>query len=139
LRLACRLRPRSAALTAQAIERDRRDDDRADHQAGFRIDTLLACGGDTKNALFLREHADATGCRILLPAEPEAVLLGAAVLGAVASGDQPSVIEAMAAMNRVGGEVAAQGGDVARYHAQKHQVFQRMYYDQCAYGALMRA
>jgi ribulose kinase len=107
--------------------------------AGFRIDTLIACGGDTKNELFVREHADAIGCRILLPAEPEAVLLGAAVLGAVASGDQASVIQAMAAMNRVGGEVAAQSGDVAQYHAQKHQVFQRMYYDQCAYGALMRA
>jgi FGGY-family pentulose kinase len=107
--------------------------------AGFRIDTLIACGGDTKNELFVREHADATGCRILLPVEPEAVLLGAAVLGAVASGDQASVIEAMAAMNRVGGEVAAQSGDVAQYHTQKHQVFQRMYYDQCAYGALMRA
>jgi len=32
-----------------------------------------------------------------LPAEPEAVLLGAAILGAVASGDQPGVIEAMGA------------------------------------------
>jgi len=106
--------------------------------AGFRIDTLIACGGDTKNALFVREHADATGCRILLPAEPEAVLLGAAVLGAVASGDQATVIDAMAAMNRVGGELPASTGEVARYHAQKHQVFQRMYYDQCAYGALMR-
>ena len=45
---------------------------------------MIACGGDTKNPVFLREHADATGCRVVLPREPEAVLLGAAMLGAVA-------------------------------------------------------
>jgi FGGY-family pentulose kinase len=105
--------------------------------AGFAIDSLLACGGDTKNALFLREHADATGCRILLPREPEAVLLGSAVLGAVASGDQPSVLDAMRAMNAVGRTVAAQSGSVAEYHARKHRVFQRMYEDQQAYAGLM--
>ena len=69
---------------------------------GYRIQTIFACGGDTKNPVFVREHADATGCRVVLPAEPEAVLLGAAILGAVASGDRPSVLAAMAAMNRAG-------------------------------------
>ena len=124
--------------TVQAIAHGTRHIIDTMNQAGFHIDTLIACGGDTKNELFVREHADATGCRILLPAEPEAVLLGAAVLGAVASGDQATVVDAMAAMNRVAGEIPARGGDVAQYHAQKHQVFQRMYYDQCAYGALMQ-
>ncbi len=56
---------------------------------GYRIDTILACGGGTRNEVFLREHADATGCRIVLPAEPEAVLLGSAILGAVAAGTAP--------------------------------------------------
>ena len=32
---------------------------------GYRIDTLLACGGDTKNPVFVREHADVTGCRVV--------------------------------------------------------------------------
>jgi FGGY-family pentulose kinase len=105
--------------------------------AGFRIDTLIACGGDTRNELFVREHADASGCRIVLPREPEAVLLGAAVLGAVASGDQPSVLAAMAAMNAAAGEVQPAGGEVAAYHARKHEVFQRMYDDQLAYARLM--
>lgn len=125
--------------TIQAIAHGTRHIIDTMNRAGFRIDTLFACGGDTKNELFVREHADATGCRILLPAEPEAVLLGAAVLGAVASGDQASVIDAMAAMNRVGGELQPQQDEVARYHTQKHQVFQRMFYDQCAYNALMRS
>ena len=37
------------------------------NRRGYRIDTLLACGGGTKNPVFLREHADITGCRIVLP------------------------------------------------------------------------
>lgn len=60
------------------------------HQ-GYAIDTLFMCGGGTKNPVFLREHANITGCNVVLPAEPEAVLLGAAVLGAVASGGHESV------------------------------------------------
>jgi FGGY-family pentulose kinase len=107
------------------------------NQAGFRIDTLLACGGDTRNELFVREHADVTGCRILLPEEPEAVLLGAAVLGAVAAGRHPSVLAAMAAMNRVAREVRPAGAEIGDYHQRKHLVFQRMAADQIAYSALM--
>ena len=105
---------------------------------GYRIDTVLACGGDLKNPVFLREHADVTGCRVVLPKEPEAVLLGSAILGAVASGDRASVLEAMAAMNAAARVVAPAGGEVARFHAQKHAVFQRMHADQMAYRELMR-
>jgi FGGY-family pentulose kinase len=105
---------------------------------GYRIKTLFASGGDARNPLFLREHADITGCRVVLPKEPEAVLLGAAILGAVASGDQPSVLSAMGAMSEADRVIEATGGAVARYHAAKHAVFQRMYDDQMAYRQLMR-
>ncbi len=110
---------------------------------GYRIRTVLACGGDTKNPVFLREHADATGCRVVLPKEPEAVLLGAAILGAVASGRFASVLDAMAAMNAAGKVIepfrsGGPKGDVAEYHRKKHAVFQRMHGDQLAYRALMR-
>jgi ribulose kinase len=105
--------------------------------AGYRIDTILACGGGTKNPRFVREHADITGCRIVLPREPEAVLLGAAILGAVACGDRPSVLEAMAAMNHGGATIEPARGPVARYHAAKHAVFHRMYEDFQAYRGIM--
>ncbi len=105
---------------------------------GYRIDTILACGGGTKNDVFLREHADATGCAIVLPAEPEAVLLGSAILGAVASGDRASVVEAMAAMTRAGRVVRPSGGAVAEFHEGKHRVFLRMHDDQMAYRELMK-
>jgi ribulose kinase len=67
------------------------------------------------------------------------VLLGSAVLGAVASGDQPSVLAAMQAMNAVESAVQPTGGAVGKYHACKHEVFQRMYADQLAYAGTMAA
>jgi FGGY-family pentulose kinase len=105
---------------------------------GYAIDTILACGGGTRNEVLLREHADATGCRIVLPAEPEAVLLGSAILGAVAAGIQPSVEAAMGAMTRSGRIVEPARGDVARFHDAKHRVFLRMHEDQMAYREIMR-
>jgi FGGY-family pentulose kinase len=105
---------------------------------GYRISTLFACGGDTKNPVFVREHADVTGCRVVLAKEPEAVLLGAAILGAVASGDAASVLEAMAVMSKAGRVVEPTRGAVATFHAAKQRVFQRMYEDQMAYRGLMR-
>ncbi len=104
---------------------------------GYPTTTLLACGGDTKNPLFLREHADVSGCRIVLPSEPEAVLLGSAMLGAVAAGDRESVVAAMGTMSRAGSVVTPTGGAVAAYHERKHAVFRRMHDDQMAYRALM--
>ena len=104
---------------------------------GAAIDTVLASGGGTKNPVFLREHADATGCAVVLPQEPEAVLLGAAVLGAVAGGAHPSIRDAMAAMSRAGAVVEPGAAAVRAYHDAKYAVFQRMYEDQMAYRTLM--
>ena len=102
-----------------------------------RIDTLVACGGDVKNPVFVREHADVTGCTVVLPTEAEAVLLGAAMLGAVAAGAYETLEAAMAAMNTAAMVASPAGGAVAEYHARKHQVFHRMHDDQMAYRALM--
>jgi ribulose kinase len=64
-------------------------------------------------------------------------MLGAAILGRVASGDSPSVADAMSAMCHAGSIVDPAGGAVADYHAKKHAVFLRMHDDQLAYRALM--
>ena len=109
------------------------------NEKGYAIDTVFACGGGTKNPVFLREHADATGCRIVLPEEPEAVLLGAAILGSVASGDQASVLSAMSKMNRAGRVIEPARGPAAEYHARKRRVFQRMYEDFADYRRMMSA
>jgi len=107
---------------------------------GYRVTTIVATGGDAKNPAFLREHADATGCRVVLPREPEAVLLGSAMLGAVACGARASIEDAMRTMSAADRviEPAPRGGDVAAYFDAKYAVFLRMHDDQLAYRALMR-
>ena len=109
------------------------------NRMGYHIDTLVICGGDTKNPVFVREHADITGLRLVVPREPEAVLLGSAMMGAVASGDAATMIEAMTTMSAVERVIDPTAGEVARYHARKHRVFHRMSEDQLAYRALMQS
>lgn len=107
------------------------------NRKGYAISSVLICGGGTKNPVFLREHADITGCRLVLPKEPEAVLLGSAVLGAVAGGKYRTVLAAMNAMNVAGDIVEPTRGKVAAYHEKKYRVFQRMHFDFLAYRRIM--
>jgi D-ribulokinase len=104
---------------------------------GFSISKILACGGGLKNQVFLREHANITGCELVLPKEPEAVLLGAAILGGVASGTFSDILEAMKSMNTAGKRIEPEKGLMTEYHERKYNVFQRMHADQSAYRDLM--
>lgn len=124
--------------TIQAIACGTRHIIEALNKAGFAIDTLMACGGGTKNPVFLREHADVTGCRLILPEEPEAVLLGAAMLGAVASGTHADIPSAMAAMSRPGRVIEPDPKALA-FHDAKYRIFHRLYDDQTAYAGIMKA
>ena len=124
--------------TLQAIAYGTRHIIAALNEQGYAINTILACGGGTRSALYLQAHADATGCRIVLAREEEAVLLGAAILGAVAGGIFPGIEAAMARMSAAGRIVEPQGGAVRAFHDAKYAVFQRMYADQMAYRAIMQ-
>jgi FGGY-family pentulose kinase len=125
--------------TIQGIAYGTRHIIEAMNEKGYHIDTIMACGGGTKNPVYLREHADATGCRLILAQEPEAVLLGSAILGAVAGGAFDSVTMAMGAMTRSGTVIEPTGGAVKEYHDAKYRVFKRMFDDQMAYRDLMAA
>lgn len=122
--------------TIQAIAYGTRHIIEAMNEKGYAIDTLICCGGGIKNPIFLQQHANATGCRIIIPAEPEAVLLGAAMLGAVASGKFASLENAMAAMSHPGKIIEPQMSTHA-FHEAKYKVFHKLYADQKAYAALM--
>jgi FGGY-family pentulose kinase len=124
--------------TVQAIAHGTRHIVETMNRHGYRIAALVATGGDAKNAVFLREHADVTGCPIVLPREPEAVLLGSAMLGAVASGDRESVLSAMTTMSASANVIEPSKGAVRTFHDAKHAVFHRMYEDQMAYRSIMR-
>lgn len=123
--------------TVQAVAHGTRHIIDAMNARGYAIEAVFACGGGTKNPLFVREHADITGCRLVLPREPEAVLLGSAILGAVAAGEYGSVLAAMSAMNRAADVLAPATGRVADFHAAKHRVFQRMHADFLACRQIM--
>lgn len=60
--------------------------------------SVLVCGGLSKNKLFVQTHADVLGLPVLLPKNSESVLLGSAMLGAVASGYYSSLKEAVERM-----------------------------------------
>ena len=125
--------------TVQAIAHGTRHIIAAMNNAGYRIESILTCGGGAKNALFLQTHADVTGCDVVLPKEPEAVLLGSAMLGAVAAGTHSNIAEAMRAMSSRGRVIRPRRGQIAAFHDAKHRVFHRMYDDQKAYRHLMNS
>jgi len=112
---------------------------RAMEEAGHTpFEAVVACGGLAKNSVYIQAHADALRLPIVFPKEEEAVLLGAAVLAAVAGGIHPSVPAAMAAMTAVGDELApSTDALVQAYHERKYKVFLRMTDDQRAYRAMM--
>uniref|UniRef100_H3CQZ9 FGGY carbohydrate kinase domain-containing protein n=1 Tax=Tetraodon nigroviridis TaxID=99883 RepID=H3CQZ9_TETNG len=105
-------------------------------KAGHDIRTLFFCGGLSKNPLFVQIHANATGLPVVLPDQTEAVLLGAAVLGARASQDYSSIQEAMEAMAKVG-RVVRPDGRVQSFYQRKYQVFLRLFAHQREYQDLM--
>ena len=93
---------------------------------GYYISQIYMCGGHLKNEVFIQEHADVTGCEIIIPREPEAVLLGAAILAAVAAGEYKDVISAMRAMSGVD-RVYRPNASTADFHAQKYAVYKEMF------------
>ena len=106
---------------------------------GYAIDTLFACGGGTKNAVFLREHADALGMKIVLGEEEEAVLLGSAILAAVSAGIHPTISQAMKHMSKPARVIEPQPGATKQFHDRKYQVFKELYNDQMKYREIMKA
>jgi len=88
---------------------------------GYRIDHLHVTGGHARNPLLVELYADASGCTVVLGEEEDGVLLGTAMVAAVAAGLYPSLAEAASAMGRAGRTVAptaaTRGHFDARYRA----------------------
>jgi FGGY-family pentulose kinase len=106
-------------------------------ESGHQINTLIVCGGATKNPLWLREYANITGRDILLAEEEDAVTLGAALLGATACGAFSSLAQAAGAMVRLGALLPADPTH-ADFHQAKYRVYLRMYQDQQDYNQIMQ-
>jgi len=124
--------------TLQAIALGTRHIIETMNQSGYSIDTIMASGGGTKNPLFVQEHANATGCAMLLPEESEAMLLGGAMMGTVAAGVFDTLPEAMSAMSRIGKTVTPQTNKIKSYYDRKYRVFHELYNDHMKYRRLMQ-
>lgn len=107
------------------------------NNSGHQITRIHMCGGGTKNPLWLREHANATGCEIVLSTEDEAVILGSAMLAATANGEFEQLTDAMAAMSSTGKVIKPQE-ETRAFHDAKYRVFHEMYEDQMKYKAMMK-
>lgn len=108
------------------------------NEHGHKIDTLLACGGLAKNPVFVQEHADITGLPIILPRESESVLLGAALLGAVASKKYSTLNEAMKALSAPGKVIyPSKDPKVKKYHDAKYSIFRELYEKQLDHRSVM--
>ncbi len=128
----------SYLATIQAIALGTRHIIETMNQTGYSIDTIMASGGGTKNPIFVQEHANATGCTMLLAEESESMLLGAAMMGTVAAGVYDSLPEAMNAMSRIGKTVTPQTNEIKRYYDRKYRVFREMYHDHMKYQHMMQ-
>ncbi|MBA0835535.1 hypothetical protein Goarm_007811 [Gossypium armourianum] len=84
------------------------------------------------------EHCNANGCPIILPRESESVLLGAAILGAVAAKKYTCLSEAMKALNAAGQVIhPSTDSRVKKYHDAKYRIFRELYQQQLSQRSIM--
>ena len=93
---------------------------------GAPIETIVISGGAGRHPLVRQLLADATGLPVVATDAEEPVLLGSAILGAVAGGALPDIRAAMAAMSRVATTSEPAGAAIAEVHARRYEAFQAL-------------
>ncbi len=93
---------------------------------GIDSDLMVIAGGAGRSALVRQIMADTTGLSVAVPKTQEPVLLGAAMLGAVASGGYGSIGEAMASMSAIGDLSEPTSPAMAGFHRAKRRVHELM-------------
>ncbi|MCK1715701.1 MULTISPECIES: FGGY-family carbohydrate kinase [unclassified Bradyrhizobium] len=90
---------------------------------GVHSSIMIMGGGASRSPLVRQIMADTTGLTVALPQTKEPVLLGAAMLGAVAGGAYGSIGETMAKMSALGRKSEPTAPDMAAFHARKCDVY----------------
>lgn len=96
----------------------------AQDAVGAQVSAIAISGGAGRSALVRQMLADATGLPVAVPQTEEPVLLGSAMLGAVAGGHFPDVETAMEAMSATDHIHEPAGGDIAARHAARFALFE---------------
>ena len=98
----------------------------AQARAGAPVEQVVLSGGAGRLDLVRQLLADATGLPVVVARTEEPVLLGAAMLGAVASRHCVDLATAMATMSHVGRTYAPTGGATASRHTARFEAFERL-------------
>jgi ribulose kinase len=97
---------------------------------GFQIERIIASGGATHSPLFMQIYADVTGRTLSVTREPEASLLGSAIVAAVGAGLYPDLAAAagqMVAVERAYQPDAQRHLEYAFYVRQYQETYQQMH------------
>ena len=87
---------------------------------------MVISGGAARSPLVRQIMADTTGLTVALPETQEPVLLGAAMLGAVAGGAYRSIADAMARMSAIGRLSDRTAPGMADFHRSKRGIYRLM-------------
>ena len=90
---------------------------------GIACGVMVMSGGASRSTLVRQIMADTTGLTVALPTTPEPVLLGAAMLGAVAGKAHASIEDAMGAMSGIGELTTPTTLAMAGFHDAKRRVY----------------
>jgi D-ribulokinase len=93
---------------------------------GVDSDLMVISGGAGRSPLVRQIMADTTGLTVAVPETQEPVLLGAAMLGAVAAKSCGSIGAAMASMSAIGRLSEPTPPGLAKFHRSKRQVHEMM-------------
>ncbi|CAH1122282.1 unnamed protein product [Ceutorhynchus assimilis] len=106
------------------------------NDSGYNIKSTLICGGLSKNPIFTAAQANVCNLPVICPEEIESVLLGSAILGAVAANHFDSLEDAIKSMGGKGNAVFPDAKTI-EYHNKKYKVFLQMHNDQIKYRQIM--
>ena len=105
---------------------------------GFDFDRLVVSGGAARSALVRQLIADASGKAVSAPLTSEPVLLGAAMLGAVAAG-RHTMQSAMSGMSSLAEQSLPRQGEIADFHFRKRRAFEAIQQTEQSVRGLMNA
>ncbi|OLP62047.1 ribulokinase [Xaviernesmea oryzae] len=98
----------------------------AQAQSGAEIARIVISGGAGQHDVVRQWLADAAGKPVVAPKAAEPVLLGAALLGALAAGSFPDARAAMHALSAADRVYIPAGGAIAEAHAARYAAFQSL-------------
>ena len=103
---------------------------------GYKINSIIVCGGAGKNELFMRELADICQYNIYIPGHEESVVFGSAILASVASGEYKNYKEALSKMNKKA-KLIKPNKTIKKYYESKYKIYLELYKDKLKYEKMM--